>query len=135
MIHYKKGYKYQLEADYSVFVGINASRGGINTQWLYLSESGWLTIRKGYAWDGPSGPTIDTKDTLRGSLIHDAIYQLMRLGLLSQSYRDEADDLLRRICIEDGMNPARAKLWYMGVRMFAEPYARYGTERGVLIAP
>lgn len=134
MIQYRKGYKYQLNADYQEYVGIKAPRGGINTQWLSLSETGWLTVRKGYAWDGPSGPTIDTKDSLRGSLVHDALYQLMRLGLLSQSYRDEADALLKKLCIEDGMNPARAELWYIGVRMFAEPYARYSVEE-VLTAP
>ena len=134
-IFYTEGYKYQLCREHTEYTGIYPSRGGIHTDYLDLAENGLLTIRKGYAWDGPSGPAIDTKDSLRGSLIHDALYQLMRLGLLPQSCRAEADALLRDICIDDGMNPARAELWRLGVRMFAEPYARYGTEREVLSAP
>jgi hypothetical protein len=135
MIHYKKGYKYQLVCDCPLDTGIYPGRGGVHTDYIDLDENGKLTCHKGYAWDGASGPTFDTPDSMRASLGHDALYQLMRMGLLPPSCRDEADSLLRKICIEDGMNPVRAKLWYMAVRMFAEPYARYGTERGVLIAP
>ena len=66
----------------------------------------------GYAWDGPSGPTIDTKNFMRGSLVHDGLYQLMREGLLAhEEYRKSADDLLRDICVEDGMSKFRA--WYV----------------------
>lgn len=88
---------------------------------------GLLTMKKGYAWDGPSGPTIDTKNFMRGSLVHDALYQLMRNGQLAPQWREGADQELRRICREDGMNRFRA--WYVlqGVRKGAGFAARPGT--------
>jgi len=54
---------------------------------------------------------------MRGSLVHDALYQLMREGALPIVYREEADRLLRRICIEDGMSRLRAAWVLRGVRL------------------
>ncbi|MHB8123121.1 MAG: DUF1353 domain-containing protein [Desulfuromonadaceae bacterium] len=133
VIHYKKGYKYQLHRNYTVLVGIDPGCE-IITDWLHL-QNGYLTISKGYAWDGPSGPTFDTSDSLRGSLVHDALYQLMRLGLISESYRGKADDLLHEICVEDGMVHIRAEMWKQMVICFAAGAARSGSEQPVLIAP
>jgi len=48
---------------------------------------------------------------MRGSLVHDALYQLMREGLLDYKYRDHADKLLQKMCIMDGMSRFRA--WYV----------------------
>ena len=80
---------------------------------------GCLMVKEGYAWDGASGPAIDTLTFLRGSLVHDALYQLMREGLLPKSYRRAADSLLKDICIEDGMSRFRACYVYRMVRWFA----------------
>lgn len=79
---------------------------------------GWLFLRKGYAWDGPSGPTFDTPSFMRGSLVHDALYQLIREGQLGVEHRKAADQLLRRICREDGMSAVRAWWVYQAVRIF-----------------
>jgi hypothetical protein len=77
-------------------------------------------LKKSCAWDGPSGPTIDTKGFMRGSLVHDGLYQLMRDGLLDhEEYRKDADLLLKAICLEDGMSRFRAWYVYHGVRLFA----------------
>jgi len=67
-------YKYQLTEDYSVDSGIKVKEK-IDTPFIILEPDGNLTIKKKYAWDGPSGPTIDTKTFMRGSLVHDAFYQ------------------------------------------------------------
>ena len=57
-----------------------------------LNTKGHLIIKRSYAWDGPSGPTIDTKNFMRGSLVHDALYQLMRHEhLSSDEWRAVAD--------------------------------------------
>lgn len=133
-IKYTLGYKYQLEEDYTVQVGILPLHPVI-THWIVLMPTGWMTFWKGYAWDGPSGPTIDTPDSMRGSLVHDGIYQLLRLGLLDICFRGKADDLLCQICIEDGMVPLRAYTWKEAVGMFAAGCAKTGTEQEVLIAP
>ena len=58
------------------------------------------------------------------SLVHDAMYQLMRMGEMSNIYREEADKLLRDICIEDGMWRVRAWWVYRAVRMFGGRAAR-----------
>lgn len=110
MIKYKDGFRYQLDEDYKVTVGFSPDKD-IGTHFIDFRTSGILTIKKGYAWDGPSGPTIDTANFMRGSLIHDALYQLMRFGHLSMAYRELADDELKRVCLQDGMSKARA--WYV----------------------
>ncbi len=50
----------------------------------YLAlEKGVLTIRAGYRWDGPSTPrNIKLMANMRASLVHDAIYDLMRARLI-----------------------------------------------------
>jgi len=93
----------------------------IDTEYIILWYSGRLFVKERYAWDGPSFLTIDTKNAMRGSLFHDALYQLFREGLLDRDkWRKHADELLRDICIKDGMWPNRAKLWYWFVRRFAK---------------
>jgi hypothetical protein len=125
MIFYKtlKKYKYQLMDDYSLNIDIHPENDIIEPPmpretYIRLEKSGTLTIYKFYAWDGPSGPTKDTKNFMRGSLVHDALYQLIRGHCIDQKFREYADDLLRAICIEDGMSRFRAWYVYMGVRIF-----------------
>ena len=115
-IKYKKGYKYQLSKDVEVYIPITP-RPGIYAGYISLGPAGNLVISQGYAWDGPSGPTLDTKSFMRGSLVHDALYQLMRDGHLPKSHRKEVDLLLREHCREDGMNSIRAWWVYQGVRL------------------
>ena len=115
-IRYKSGYKYQLDETYDVATGIIPSMS-IHKGYLRLYSSGLLTIHKGYAWDGPSGPAVDTLNFMRGSLVHDAFYQLMREGHLDATvYREDVDRLLQRMCKEDGMTALRAWWVYTGVR-------------------
>ena len=108
-----KNYKYQLLTTYTHPTGFQLLQDvSTKNEWVKLSKKGRLTLQKGYAWDGPSGPTIDTRNFMRGSLVHDGLYQLMREGLLDhEEYRKSADDLLRDICVEDGMSKFRA--WYV----------------------
>ena len=113
----KHQYKYELaeQVEYPVpILGIDYHNG-----YLDLWPDGMLTIRKCYAWDGPSGPTWDDNTNMVGSLIHDALYQLMRCEVIGRGYRPYADKLLHDICIHDGMNETRADLWFWGVRKFA----------------
>lgn len=122
-IRYAEGYKYQLRDTYRTQIEIRPSRP-IKTPWVDLDCDGLLTINFGYAWDGPSGPTIDTLDSMRGSLVHDALYQLMREGYLDHDeHRPIADLILRRICLEDGMWEIRADAWYVMVCDFGSPAA------------
>lgn len=120
MIRYRKpeGWKYQLAETYSTYVGVLPHGAPIYTDFIELTREGVLKIRALYAWDGPSGPAIDTPSFMRGSLVHDALYALMRGKLLPLDRRPAADLLLKRHCIEDGMNPVRAAWVYASVRSF-----------------
>ena len=134
-IAYNDGYKYQLKEACNVAIEIKPSIG-IDTEYIKLDKEGNLTINKGYAWDGPSGPTIDTKTSMRGSLVHDAFYQLMRERLLdNDGYRETADRILQNICKEDGMWSLRAWWVYQGVRLFADPAADPASKRPIIRAP
>lgn len=134
-ILYNDGYKYQLKRDYTQVIEIKPT-SPIDSYFITLDTSGLLTIKKGYAWDGPSGPTIDTKNFIRGSLVHDALYQLMRENHLDKSrYRDAADRLLQKICIEDGMSKLRAWWVYEAVNRFGDPSADPANDRPATYAP
>ena len=85
----RKGYKYQLAEDALFFTSIIGYE--INTTRLSLSQDGTLIIREGYACDGPSGFTIDRKENMSASVLHDALYQLMRMGGLPHYVWPEAD--------------------------------------------
>lgn len=122
-IFYKKGYKYRLNKQYSQMIPIKPTRD-INTPYISLNEYGNLVIKQGYAWDGPSGPSIDTKSFMRGSLVHDALYQLMAEGYLTKTYRNKADKLLKRICLEDGMWKFRASYVYWAVNKFGSSHLK-----------
>ena len=112
-----RNYKYQLIRDYTISIPITPARF-VNTKFIRLTKAGKLTVKIRYAWDGASGPVRDTKTVMRGSLIHDALYQLMREQHLDRRiHRKPADELLRDICLADGMALARARLIYRGVRL------------------
>jgi len=130
----KVTYKYKLMKTYTIntpIVGFNC----VNI-FLYLGKDGRLTIYKGYAWDGASGPTIDGKSNMRASLVHDALYQLIRLVLIPQEYKKVADTLFYDILLEDGMNKLRADMWREGVEHFGGASCIPGSQdKEVLIAP
>ena len=134
-IKYKCGYKYQLVEEHSIIVNVNPD-SDIVTDYMELTTDGRLAIKKGYAWDGPSGPTIDTSAFMRGSLVHDALYQLMRQGLVGKDkWRKRADEEMRRVCREDGMSRARAWWTYWAVRLFADKAASKESRKEVKTAP
>jgi len=59
-IRYRSEYKYQLASDYRISISIRP-RDDITTEFIQLETSGSLRVMNGYAWDGPSGPIIDTR--------------------------------------------------------------------------
>ena len=131
-IEYRAGYKYQLVKSVTFRTDAYPSQG-VQTPFICLDADGTLTIKSGYAWDGPSGPTVDTKNFMRGSLVHDALYQLMREGHLDRKYRKTADKLLRKMCREDGMTDIRAWWVYQAVQNFGKSSAT--VKRETITAP
>src|SRR4030065_469728 len=133
-IAYNSGYKYQLKESYTLATEIKPINP-IDTDYIKLDLSGDLTIKKGYAWDGPSGPAIDTANFMRGSLVHDALYQLMRERLLDHDeFRPQADLLLREMCRQDGMSAIRAWWVYCGVLCGGKPAANPANNKSIIIA-
>jgi len=133
-IAYSDGWKYQLRDDVCVSTLLFPEKE-VRTEYIDMNFSGSLTIRKGYAWDGPSGPTIDTKNFMRGSLVHDALYQLIRGGHLPKEARNHADRLLQQLCVADGMWKIRAWWVYQGVSKFGEKFVGPAGEHKTIYAP
>ena len=117
-----KRYKYQLVESVTYFLPNQFKDVIAETDYIILVNNS-LIIKDGYAWDGPSGPTFDSKDFMRGSLVHDVLYQLMREGWLDRKHRIDADKVLRDICLADGMHKFRASYVYHAVRIFCGRYA------------
>jgi len=114
-------YPYRLVSDYDRELDI--SEPPICLEYIRLVAR-LLTIQEGYAWDGPSGPAVDTQSFMRASCVHDALYQLIRIEKLPMKYRPFADAEMRRIAKEDGM-PFLRRWWTWGaVRLFGRAAAR-----------
>lgn len=134
VILYSEGWKYRLEAQYEDVIPLRPPES-IKTDYVVLLHNGYFVIRKGFAWDGPSGPAIDTATFMRASMVHDSLYGLLRSGLLPAMFKDQADVLLRVMCIEDGMNPIRAWWVYTAVKTFAKRATTPEGESPILTAP
>lgn len=136
-IYYTKGYKYQLTKNHKHRLKNNSliPTSNLETGFISLDTSGLLTVKAGYAWDGPSGPTVDTNSAMRASLLHDVGYQLLRAELLPQKTRESWDLLYEYCCLEDGMNTIRAYLHFKALRLFGKRSALPTSERKTLTAP
>lgn len=135
-ILYREGYKYVLEEDFQVQLRHVRPKMHVATPFIELTTDGLLTIRKGYAWDGASGPTFDTNSSMRAALAHDAIYQLIRESwLIFELDRPLADRELEWIGREDGMWAARARTWLSILGRFGGSSARPSAIKPILRAP
>jgi hypothetical protein len=112
--------KYVLDEEYRDRVPFETNEYNIRTPYCTLKCDGTIIIHEGYQWDGASGPTIDTDNTMDGSLVHDVLYQLMREELLPRKYRKGADKCIMQMCITDGMPVCRAYYWYFFLRWFGK---------------
>ena len=107
----------------------------IRLPFVSLSADGILDVLPGYAWNGASGPTWDTLNSMIGSLVHDIGYQLIRREQLEAVLKEYFDRLLQEICIEDGMFTWRAKLWRWAVLKFGAGSTRPSAEPKEETAP
>jgi hypothetical protein len=132
-IKYRNGMKYQLVEE-SVQKLRFCPPSEVRTEFVIFEADGTMRNPAGYAWDGPSGPTRDDETNMRGSLVHDSGYQLMRMGLLPESFRDLFDAEFKHMCIEDGMSALRAEMYFEGVHLFGKKYAMKQEEH-IITAP
>ena len=110
-------YKYQVHEDFTIQTGILGVRAV--TEFIRLTPDGRLWIKAGYAWNGSNWSS--DKHAMIASLVHDALYQLMRLGLLSRMiFRKPADALYRDIAIAEKLWKPRANFRYRMLRLLGE---------------
>ena len=88
----------------------------IRTRFIILTPEGLLTIDRGYAWDGASGPAMDSKTNMRASLIHDALIQLVQTGLLDKSWKMQIDLEYFRVARQDKMWHIRAGIELIAIQ-------------------
>lgn len=105
----------------------------IRTPYVYLIR-GLLIMNRGFCFE-PSGPTFKTKNFMQGSCVHDALYWLMCHGYLDKKWKHEADKLLRKICLDDGMSELRSKWVYEAVDEFGDSSIDKSNRMMVLVAP
>ena len=73
---------------------------------------------------------------MRASLVHDALYQLMRQEhLKTRTWRKAADRVFRDLCKEDGVSGYRANIWYKALRKFGKPAASPEGKKKIRKAP
>ncbi len=89
----------------------------VTNQPIFSGDGRVLTFHVGYSWDGASGLAIDTRNTRCASLVHDGLYQAMRLGLLPRDMKALADEEMLLILEEDGMSGARRWFWKLGLKV------------------
>ena len=123
-ILYREGYKYALEEDYTVKVAVYPPED-VHAQHIDLLKTGLLTIRRGFPWDG-STCALDAVKSMRGSLIHDALYRLINepVALLSKGWKNAADYEYYKAMVEDGF-----PRWWANIRFKA--VVKHGGRKGV----
>lgn len=102
---------------------------------FFQQGKGWtLELPAGYIWDGSSAPGWvkklfrigrNSRQTLRGFLFHDAMYEGMRRQKIPPDWTDDrrsrarkwADKTMRAILRVDGYPRLKAKAVYLGVRV------------------
>ena len=147
-LYFKEGYKYWVSRPYHIkieiyplvpiclsFKTVDVNGLPVEIPLVTLDTQGNLTIYPSYVWDGASGPTWDTLNSMIGSLVHDVLYQLIRLGLIDSSFRSYADKLLHDLCTEDGMWKLRADYWEWAVKEFGAGSCKPSAEHLELVAP
>jgi hypothetical protein len=135
-----KQYKHQVIEEQTLVLGLGDwSCINYSSNFLTLKDN-ILTIRKGYAWDGASGPVVQTDALVDASAFHDALYQVLRGTVLPvvlrEILREDADaefrDKYLYICLEQydadswrgKLAQKRARYIYWAVRKFGKKSAR-----------
>jgi hypothetical protein len=107
---YRKGYKYQVAEELDIWIDLKPVKR-VDIPFGSLDIDGHMRVNAGYAWDGASGPTVDTDDSMTPSLVHDVLAQMMRAELLPQSFRLPSNEVFDTLLKERGVNHLRRGVW------------------------
>ena len=130
-VYHKGGSKkYVLDESFKEIIPFKSPKE-IITSYAMLDVDGYIVIDSGYEWDGASGPTIDTDNTMDGSLVHDIIYQFLRERRFGSKnwiqraiLRHQADKCIYTMLVNNKMSRFRAWYWYLSLRVAGFPYIR-----------
>ncbi len=119
-MRYKSGYRYVSQEAVLVDIGSDL-HAPLNAPFASIAAER-LCVMSRYAWDGASFTPFKwfgtAKPLLTPSLVHDALYQLIREGLLDRQYRAAADRLFREMLLARGVWRVVAWAAYWSVRVF-----------------
>ena len=132
---YSSGYKHQVRETFSVQLMYIHTSTEIDTWYCKLSVSGMLTVKRGFAWDGASGPTWDTKATMTPACVHDCLAKLIRTGCLKHSVWRHADYELEHLMKQRGVWKIRRRIWMKGLKLTGGSYAASKNKKKVHEAP
>lgn len=131
---YRAGYKYVLDENICVMTSV-MPRTAVAMDHITLFQNGKICIEAGYAWDGASGPVPDTKWNMTASLVHDALYQLLRRDLLAYHFKEAVDSTFRELCISGGVPKCLAWTYYKALQKFGHKAASRSAIKQVYHAP
>lgn len=134
-IAYISGFKYQVQEEFKIQIPVLSQFDGIEQDYFSILNNGTVILKKGFASDGPSGPTIDTPDTIVGAFVHDMLYECMRKDLIPRDNRKLADEIIRDVCLKHGMPKIRAWWWYYMLRVFGHKNVLASSRRQIKYAP
>ena len=124
-------YKYTLHgSDYTYRTRVRPEQAAQDPDgFIALATDGTITIKVGYAWDGPSGPAFDSPKYMRGSLVHDALYQLLRAKILDNTpeHRRAANRTFFEILTQDKMFVLRRLIALLAVTVGCKRRSQPGT--------
>tara|TARA_R110000772_G_scaffold4094_2_gene14441 strand:+ start:792 stop:1205 length:414 start_codon:yes stop_codon:yes gene_type:complete len=134
VIHYIDGIKYKLvhDAEFKTRIKLHAD---VDSEYILLRTNGWMLVRAGYCWDGPSGPMADTQDLMYPSLGHDALYELLRKELIPAPLRRLADLSMIDWSKETNVQAVRRAYTLAGLSLVGAAAADPKNKRKVLTAP
>jgi hypothetical protein len=116
---YKSGYRYITQCAYVADLPATFNKD-INSRFAAISAQ-QLIIMSMYAWDGASFILFQWCGTparwLVPSLIHDALYQLVREGLIGREHREAIDRVFYAMLRERGVSWLVATGAYYAVRI------------------
>lgn len=130
-VYHKGGSKkYILDEPFKEIIPFKSPKE-IITSYAMLDVDGYMVVDSEFEWDGASGPTIDTDNTMDGSLVHDVLYKFLReerFGKINwirrATLRHQADKCIYKLLIKDGMSKFRAGYWYFFLRIGGFPSVR-----------
>lgn len=138
-----RSYRFQLTQTLTCQTGITvhgqsvesaSEPGSDGLPFVRLDAEGNLAIHARYSWDGPSFIPGHARRMIRGSLVHDALYQLIRDGCfpVAEGIRGivarEADILMRKLFLADGTPAVLAWFFYAVIRLFGRRFEEPGSK-------